>query len=139
MLLLLLTMSLSPVRCTQHNWLKSFLKEYSYIILFFWHQWYNFEVLFGQNCTNWSGYWMLDYVVCSEKWIFSHSIQIWPSFSSKIRGHSKLINKNASSKIISPHCAQSRSLSISFSHTLFKLNLPACEARAWLVLSRVLD
>ena len=58
--------------------------------------------------------------------------KIWSSFWSKIRGHPKLVNKNASSKIILPNCAQSRSLSISFSTSLFKLNLPACEVRAWL-------
>ena len=50
---------------------------------------------------------------------FKVPAKIWSYFSSKIRGHPKLMNKNVSSKIILPHCAQSRSLSLSLSHTLF--------------------
>ena len=50
---------------------------------------------------------------------FKVPAKIWSSFSSKIKGHTKLMNKNAFSKIILPHCAQSRSLSLSLSHTLF--------------------
>ena len=83
MLLLLLTMSLSPVRCTQHNWLKSFLKEYSY-----------FEVIFCDTNSIFLKYfnsiflkyfwsklcklnWVLNAGLCRvfRKIIFSHSIQ----------------------------------------------------------------